>query len=156
MHASTIKSPVGECAHEVLDAVPTVMRLIRNHLRRYGTKEMSVPQFRTLNFLYRKEGVSLSEVADHIGLTLPTMSMLVDGLVAKGLLDRREDLQDRRRMTLTLTEPGRARLESARRDTVAYLEERLRQLSASDRATITTAMRMLRELFTGGVDSAKD
>jgi DNA-binding MarR family transcriptional regulator len=156
MHASTIKSPAGECAHEVLDAVPTVMRLIRNHLRRYGTKEMSVPQFRTLNFLYRKEGVSLSKLADHIGLTLPTMSMLVDGLVAKGLLDRREDPQDRRRMTLTLTEPGRARLESARRDTVAYLEERLRQLSASDRATITTAMRMLRELFTGGIDSAKD
>lgn len=156
MHVSTIRSSAGECAHEVLDAVPMVMRVIRNHLRRYGTKEMSVPQFRTLNFVYGKGGVSLSEVADHIGLTLPTMSMLVDGLVTHGLINRREDPEDRRRMTLTLTEPGRARLESARRATVAYLEESLRQLSTSDRATITTAMRMLRELFTGGIDSAKD
>jgi DNA-binding MarR family transcriptional regulator len=59
-------------------------------------------------------------------------------------------------MTLTLTEAGRARLESARAATMANLEERLRQLSASDRATITTAMRMLSELFTGGKDSAKN
>jgi len=39
---------------------------------------------------------------------------------------------------------------------MAYLEERLRQLSASDRATITLAMRMLRELFTGEKNSAKN
>jgi len=156
MHASTLRSSPGECAHEVLDVVPMIFRLIRNELQEYGAKEMSVPQYRTLSYVYRKGGVSLSEVADHIGLTLPTISMLVDGLVARGLMNRREDTEDRRRITLTLTEPGRARLESAQRATVAYLEERLRQLSASDRAIITGAMRMLRELFTGGTDSAKN
>jgi hypothetical protein len=59
-------------------------------------------------------------------------------------------------MTLTLTEPGRARLQSARAATIAYLEKKLRQLSASDRATITAAMKILRELFTGGTDLAKN
>ncbi len=155
MQASTIRSSVGECAHEVLDVVPIVFRVIRAELRKHGAKEMSVPQYRTLAFVYRNEGASLSEVGDHIGLTLPTMSLLVDGLVARGLVSRRTDPEDRRRMTLTLTEAGRARLESARAATMANLEERLRQLSASDRATITTAMRMLSELFTGGKDSAK-
>jgi DNA-binding MarR family transcriptional regulator len=133
-----------------------VFRVIRAELRKHGAKEMSVPQYRTLAFVYRNEGASLSEVGDHIGLTLPTMSLLVDGLVARGLVSRRTDPEDRRRMTLTLTEAGRARLESARAATMANLEERLRQLSASDRATITTAMRMLSELFTGGKDSAKN
>ena len=156
MQASTIRSTVGECAHEILDGVPMVFRVIRAELRKYGAKEMSVPQYRTLAFVYRNEGASLSEVCDHIGLTLPTMSALVDGLVARGLVNRRTDREDRRRMTLTLTEPGRARLQSARAATMAYLEERLRQLSASDRATITLAMRMLRELFTGEKNSAKN
>lgn len=151
-----MRSTVGECAHEILDGVPMVFRVIRTELRKYGAKEMSVPQYRTLAFVYRNEGASLSEVCDHIGLTLPTMSALVDGLVARGLLNRRTDREDRRRMTLTLTEPGRARLQSARAATMAYLEERLRQLSASDRATITLAMRMLRELFTGEKNSAKN
>jgi PIN domain nuclease of toxin-antitoxin system len=59
-------------------------------------------------------------------------------------------------MTLTLTAVGRARLESARAATMANLEERFRQLSASDRATITLAMRTLSELFTGGKNSAKN
>lgn len=151
-----MRSTVGECAHEILDGVPMVFRVIRAELRKYGAKEMSVPQYRTLAFVYRNEGASLSEVCDHIGLTLPTMSALVDGLVVRGLVNRRTDREDRRRMTLTLTEPGRARLESARAATMAYLEERLRQLSASDRATITLAMRMLRELFTGEKNSAKN
>ena len=155
MQASTIRSSVGDCAHEVLDGVPTVFRVIRTEFRKYGAKEMSVPQYRTLAFVYRNEGASLSEVTDHIGLTLPTMSALVDGLVARGLVNRRTDPNDRRRMTLTLTESGRARLQSARAATVAYLEEKLRQLPASDRATVTLAMRILTELFTGGKNPAK-
>jgi DNA-binding MarR family transcriptional regulator len=155
METSTARSSVRECAREVLDVVPMVTRVIRAELRKYGAREMSVPQYRSLAFVYRNEGTSLSEVGDHIGSTLPTMSSLVDGLVARGLVSRRTDSEDRRRMTLTLTEAGRARLESARAATLANLEERLRQLSASDRATITLAMRILSELFAGGKNSAK-
>jgi DNA-binding MarR family transcriptional regulator len=155
MEASTVRSPVGECAREVLDGVPTVFRVIRAELRKHGAKEMSVPQYRTLAFVYRNEGASLSEVCDYIGLTLSTMSTLIDGLVARGFVNRRTDPEDRRCMILTLTEPGRIRLQSARAATMAYLEERLRQLPASDRATITLAMRMLRELFPGGKTYAK-
>ena len=150
LHSTTVGSSTAECAREVLDVAPMVMRLIRSELRKYGAKEMSVPQFRTLGFVYRNEGASLSEVADHIGLTLPTMSMLVDGLVVRGLINRREDPQDRRRITLALTNAGRTRLESARSATTANLEQKLRELSVSDRATVTAAMRLLRELFSGG------
>ena len=150
MQASNVRPSLRQCSQEVFDGVPVVWRVIRAEFRKYGAKEMSVPQYRTLAFVYRNEGASLSEVGDHIGLTLPTMSELVDGLVTRGLINRRTDPQDRRRMTLTLTEPGRARLESARTATMAYLEAKLRQLSASDRATITLAMRLLREVFAGG------
>ena len=156
METNTVRSSVGECAHEVLDVVPMVFRVIRAELRKHGAKEMSVPQYRSLAFVYRNEGASLSEVGDHIGLTLPTMSLLIDGLVARGLVSRRTHPEDRRRMTLTLTAAGRARLEAARAATMANLEERFHQLSASDRATITTAMRILSELFTGEKDPAKN
>jgi DNA-binding MarR family transcriptional regulator len=151
-----MRSSVAECAHELLDVVPMVHRVIRSELREYSAKEMSLPQFRTLAFVYRKERVSLSEVADHIGLTLPTMSTHVDGLVDRGLISRREAPEDRRRITLTLTEQGRARFESARQATMANLEQRLRAFSPSNRAIITASMRMLREAFDGGSKSAKN
>ena len=147
MQINKMRSSVGDCAHELLDVVPIVFREIRGELRKYGAKEMSVPQFRTLGFIYRNQGASLSEVGDHIGLTLPTMSSLVDGLVDRGLIIRREDSEDRRRMTLALTQAGRTRLESAREATLANLEQRIRQLPTSDRATIIAAMHVLRALF---------
>ena len=156
MKARTIRFPAGECAHEVLDDVPFVFRVIRAELRKHGAKEMTVAQYRTLAFVYRNEGASLSEVCDYFGLTPPTMSILIDGLVARGLVSRQTDPEDRRRMTLSLTAPGRARLQSARAAAMAYLEDRLRQLPTSDLATITLAMRMLRELFAGGKNSAKN
>jgi len=156
MQASATRPSVRECASEILDVVPLVTRVIRAEMRKYGAKELSLPQYRTLAFAYKNEGTSLSEVGDHIGLALPTMSMLVDGLVASGLVNRRTDPDDRRRMTLTVTEAGCKRLESARAATMANLEEELRQLSAPDRATITLAMRILRGVFTGGKDSARN
>lgn len=156
MQVNKTRSSVGDCAHEVLDVVPLVFREIRAELRKYGTKEMSVPQFRTLGFIYRNQGASLSDVGDHIGLALPTMSTLVDGLVDRGLITRREDSEDRRRMTLTLTQAGRTRHESAREAALANLEQRLRQLPASDRVTIIAAMQVLRALFAGGDTHAKN
>jgi len=151
-----MRSPVAECAREVLDAVPIVMRVIRGELRKYGAREMSVPQYRTLGFVYRNDGASLSELADHVGLTLSTMSTLVDGLAAQGLVNRREDPEDRRRMTLTLTELGRNRHEAARDAALISLREMLRQLSPSDRATVTRAMQVLRERFTRGNEYAEN
>jgi hypothetical protein len=44
-----------------------------------------MPQFRTLAVIDRNANASLSDVTEHIGLTLPSMSKLVDGLVARKL-----------------------------------------------------------------------
>ena len=147
MQTKTVKSPINECAYQVLDVVPLVMRVIRRDLRRHGAFETSVPHFRTLAFLFKHEGASLSEVSEHIGLGLPAMSVLVDGLVFRGLVNRRTDRNDRRRMILTLTESGRSRMTSAREATVAHLELIFRQLSAADRTTILRAMHVLKELL---------
>ena len=56
--------------------------------------------------LNRNQGASLSEVAEHVGLTLPSVSKMVDGLVTRGLLTRATDPGDRRRLTLSLTPAG--------------------------------------------------
>ena len=90
----------------------------------------------------------MSKVAEYIGLTLPSMSALVDSLVAEGLVSRQTHPDDRRRMTLTLTDGGRARLKSARASTANYLGQKLRQLSPADRMTVGKCMKVLRTVFT--------
>ena len=146
MHA-TIQSSAEECAREILDDVPLAMRSIRAQLRKSGAIEVSIPQFRTLVFISRHSGASLSDAADHIGLTLPSMSTMIDGLVTRNLVIRRTDPHDRRRMTLTLTERGRTTLRGARESTLTYLSELLRNIPTSDRATLVRGMQILKSIF---------
>ena len=134
-------------AREILDTVPVVMRKIRKELRKGGARVLTVPQFRTLAFVNRRKGASLSEAAEHIGLTLPSVSTLVDGLVSRGYVTRKTQPDDRRRMNLVLTDRGEATLRVAREGALAEMSRRLRDMSPSERGVVMRAMRTLRELF---------
>jgi DNA-binding MarR family transcriptional regulator len=136
------------CAQEILEVVPAVMRTIRAELRRHRTADLSVPQFRTLAFIDRNADASLSDVAEHIGLTLPSISKIVEGLVTRKLVTRQTHRTDRRRMTLTLTARGQTALQSSRAATRACLAEDLAALSDRQREMITQALEILRPAFT--------
>ncbi len=134
-------------ARDVLDVVPVIMRTIRAEMRRRRSSEVSVVQFRTLLFLNRNPGVSLSEVAGHLGLTAPTVSKMISGMVANRLITRWDSSSDRRRVTLTLTEQGQTLLETARSGTHARLSEILGRLSPAEQETVHQAFQLLQGLF---------
>jgi DNA-binding MarR family transcriptional regulator len=138
---------VDRCAQEVLEVVPLIMRAIRAEMRRHRGFELSVTQFRALAFLKHYQGASLSDAAEFVGLTLPSMSKLMDGLVARQLVRREISATDRRRITLVLTEAGQATLQLAYEATQAYLARRLAGLSTQEQATVEQAMQILRPLF---------
>jgi DNA-binding MarR family transcriptional regulator len=143
----TIPFSPDECAHELLEVVPPVMRVIRTEMRRQSTPDLSVPQFRVLSYLNRSAGGSLSEVADHIGLTRPAMSVLIDGLVNRKLVTRETDQDDRRRLMLTLTRAGQSLYNAAREHTQAALAARLQALDPAERQALIGSLEHLRGLF---------
>jgi DNA-binding MarR family transcriptional regulator len=136
-----------ECARQILEIVPMVMRTIRTEIRSHRGSELSVPQFRVLIFLNRHAGASLSDIAEHLGLTLPSMSKMIDGLLARNMVTRHMHSEDRRRVTLALTELGRQAMHSAYKATESRLAERLMVLPAAERRTITQAMQVLESIF---------
>ncbi len=136
-----------ECARELLEVVPLIMRDIRNQMRSQRTPDLTVPQFRTILFVDRNTGASLSDVAEHIGIALPSASKLVDDLIKNDLMSREEDPTDRRRVSLAITHRGRTILEASRKGTLTYLSEKLGGTSPSDREAIVKAMRAIRSAF---------
>lgn len=132
------------CVREVLDVVMLVSRVIRLQMRSHRAPQMSVPQFRALLFVRRKPQVSISELADHLGLTRPTTTALVDKLVRSGWMVREGDVSDRRRVRLGLTRAGEAILASAEQQTQAYFVQRLGHLSEEERTCVFQAMQILR------------
>jgi MarR family transcriptional regulator for hemolysin len=136
------------CASELLTIVPLIMRYIRIEMRKTRGYDMTVPQFRTLAYLSANEGCSLSGLAEHIGLTLPSASKMVDLLVERGLVDRKTCVQDRRRVKLSLTDNGKATWVVAYQAAKVYLAQKMRQLPDADRELILRALLALRPLFT--------
>ncbi len=136
-----------ELAGQMLEVVPAVMRAIRGEMRQHRGPDLTVPQYRTLACLDRYPGASLSDVAEYIGLSLPAMSKLVDGLLERRFVTRETCRDDRRRVNLALTVRGRAALQASLQLTQTYLADKLSQLPEAERARILHALELLGPLF---------
>lgn len=136
----------SELVGELLSTIFPILRAFRREMRRQRP-DLSEPQFRTMGFLYYRKGASLSDVASHLGLTLPTMSKMVDGLVKRELVAREGDPNDRRRVILRMTDPGKSAFETAKRQTNARLAEMLKTLTPDEQAAIVSALRIIRPVF---------
>jgi DNA-binding MarR family transcriptional regulator len=136
------------CARELMDTAPQIVQLIRVEMRRGRGIELSIPQFRTLRYIQRNPDTSLSGLADFLGLTLPSVSKLVDGMVKQELIIRQESSIDRRRLTLVLTPAGESIVNSARTKAQANIAKKLNTLCDEDLETIRSAMVILHKYFT--------
>lgn len=92
---------------------PLVVRFIRVRMRQQ-MPGLTMAQFRTMAFLYRRSGCSLRTLAVHLGVTPPTCSVLVDRLVRRGVVSRSQSRTSRREVALRLTQRGRAQFETAK------------------------------------------
>ena len=138
---------IRQCASEVLETVPLVMRVLRSHAQSESSPELSMAQFRALAFVGRNEGAMLADVAAFLGLTPPAASKLVDGLVAAGLVAREAGITDRRRVALKLNAGGRRIYQRAVESAEQYLAEHLAALNSIARGEVLRAMQALRSIF---------
>ena len=77
-----------------------------------ATVDLSLPQYRILGMLDESSAVS-SDLAERLAVRPPTITAVVDGLVTRGLVERRTVEGDRRRVALVLTDDGQAILTAA-------------------------------------------
>jgi len=82
--------------------------------------DLAVPHAKALAVLADSAcELSVKEVSEELGLSMPGASRTVDALLRRGYLERREDEQDRRMKRIEITDAGR---EVARRVVEARLE----------------------------------
>ncbi len=77
-----------------------------------GTVDLSLPQYRILGLLDEHSAVS-SYLAERLAVRPPTITAVVDGLVSRGLVERRTVIADRRRVDHVLTAEGHRVLDAA-------------------------------------------
>lgn len=131
-----------------LDFFRSILRL--NHeLERTSTRLLrelgiSAQQRLIVRGIGKSPGLPPRELAAQLHLDSGTISAALRRLEAKGILERRPDAHDRRRVTIGLTERGRA-LDRPTARTIESAVERL--LDTVDPSDIESAKRVLDELI---------
>ena len=139
----------SDAAAQLVEIIPLIMRRIRSEMHLRTMPGLSVPQFRTLHYLMGHPQASLSELAEFLGLSLPSTSKLVQKLVTQKIVTRR-GAADRRRVCLSLTERGRTASALAHLETRQQLAANLQHLSPEELETVTNALSILRRAFAKG------
>jgi DNA-binding MarR family transcriptional regulator len=143
-----------------LSAMATIGRLARLHAHLLRSVEASlaehglqVGEFDVLAAL-RRQGPPYAMTPTRLARTLMLspagMTGRLDRLEAAGLVERRASPGDRRSVTITLTDTGRARVDAAVTDHVATEARALAPLSAAERRTLDRLLRALLAPFEGG------
>ena len=101
-------------------------------------------QFRALRVLMRQDAIRPSELSEHLRIAPRSTTEVLDGLEAKGLIERRPDPQDRRATLVVPTERGTELVATIRAGQGSETERVFDRLSPTDRDHLA---RILRELL---------
>ena len=128
---------------ELVDVVNLVTQMFWSDLRR-SDQRIELTQWATLRRIGRSP-CTMSELARHKGVGLPTISKSVDMLVRRGWVERWIDKADRRQTLVRLTAKGRAILADSRAHLEEVIDARLSVLSAAERDTLGFHLRLVRD-----------
>ena len=113
--------------------VHDVARLMRQtYDRRMKTLGLTRSQWWVLTHLYRKDGVTQSELAQTLELDKPSLGRLLDRMEASGWVTREDDLQDRRAKRVFLTQEVGPAMKAMREASADLREEALIGISKSE------------------------
>ncbi len=124
--------------------VRVIARLARRFETRLGDTTMTLPQFRVLAFLTEGEWAA-SALAELLDVSRPSVTALVDGLVERGWVERRESPEDRRRVLHQITDDGRAALEASTGCLATALDDLLDLLDGDERRRATEGLDLVAE-----------
>ena len=130
--------------HDVASGLhSSAIRLLRMVRREDKQTGISPPRLSALSVLVFAGPMSLAELAAAEEVKAPTMSRIVEGLVADGLATREPDPANRRKVRIAATEEGRGRLEAGRDRRVRALTARLRRLADSEQRALARGVEVL-------------
>jgi DNA-binding MarR family transcriptional regulator len=128
-----------ELLRALMERLGTVMRgMHAGREFRCGDFAVSMPHVRILFRIAGKpEGVSVKEMAEAMGVTSGAVTQFIDSLVEKGLVRREEDQNDRRLLSIKLTQYANDNIKEFKRDYFASVSHVFDSLSDDEVLQLT-------------------
>jgi len=148
--ATVVPREAGRCTQLSLGRLlRRANRIVQSTVEaRFGAADLNFTQWIVLDLIEGAGSLTVSDLAVSMEITSGALSRVVDGLVARGLVERHRGMIDRRVVVLHLTEAGYAKFEAIQPLAAQRWEEVLTTLSAEE-------ARRLCELLGKFVESAE-
>jgi len=104
---------------------------------------VTMSQAKVLYLVQADAGLRMSELSARLGVSLSTVSGVVDRLVDQGLLNRQDDPADRRQVVLRITDAGATQLELFRELNAGQFRDLLTRLDEADLPVVERALAIL-------------
>lgn len=120
-------------------------RVTQRHLALFSAiiPEVTTTQFAALARLAERGAMSQNELGRATAMDAATIKGVVDRLARDGLVETRPDTGDRRRLSVCLSDRGRALFAARRGDALAVSDQTLDPLNARDRARLMALLARL-------------
>ena len=123
-----------------------VTRQIRKHFDRRATRlELTRAQWRALKATSRQEGLSQTELAEHLDMEAIPVGRVIDRLEKTGFVERRADPADRRRWRLYLTPKAHAVVGEMEVIAGELRDDALRGIERKDLDTLMSVLNSIKE-----------
>lgn len=116
----------------LIDRTAKVIKSDLNRRFRNLKLDITAEQWLLLSKLAKKDGQPQVDLGDQTYKNAPTISRIIDLLVAKGLAERRGDWGDRRKFRIYITKKGREFVDKAYPEVIAARQEGWSKLSEED------------------------
>lgn len=142
---ATKTDAANRAVRQILEILPYVMRVMASEMRR--SNPLVVPaHFRLLGMLAHRSW-TLTEMADCLAVSPPTISNTVTTLEERGWVTRVRSEEDRRVVVIQTTEEGRRVLQTTYRRAESHLTTLIEALEPAEQELLAQGLDVLRRVF---------
>jgi len=132
---------------EIITGFPRIFHVFMRKMMQgfQSSQELSLnpTQRRTLLIIHNKGVLTMTALHQIIGLEKGSLTAVIDQLIGKGLVKRKRDEKDRRRVNISLSETGGKKAKILRMEIAVHIRKNLERLPAEDRERFYRAIESL-------------
>ena len=136
---------------KLLMDIPTKLcRNMNNEFVKSTLKDLEInfsqQHYTILKLLKENKQLYVTEIVDMLGITKPQMTSLIDKLIFMGYVNRTNDINDRRKIFISLTEEGKTITAKANTAIENQMDNHLMQLTQQELESLENGLLILQKM----------
>lgn len=135
-----------KCIDLIVNDLPGLVCQLKQNFCAPEVSGLTIQQHRILSLLFDKP-MTTTQLAESLAVSLPAISRMISALAKKTWVEKKNNKEDARQVSLHLSKKGHAVLEASRKHSYSKLLPKINELSAKKLETIIESFEILNSII---------